>query len=96
MRGANDMSSAGRLMAVATQDRGLNAEELADMALNKIVSVADTAPAPIRDQAMAFRGRVRGVLVRYLAQAAQSERATIAAELRRAGFGAMADVVMGR
>ena len=36
----------------------LSAEQLAEMAADEIVSVSDTAPAPIRDQAHVFKKAV--------------------------------------
>ena len=53
---ANKSSSElGPVNVVTTSNRGHNAEEMADMALNKIMMVSDNAPPVIRDQAIAFR-----------------------------------------
>lgn len=52
---------------VYTSDEGpLSAEQLAEMAANEIVSVSDTAPAPIRDQAHVFKKEVTRVIHKYL------------------------------
>lgn len=78
---------------IATSNRGLNAEEITDMALGKILSVADTAPPAIREQAIAFRDRLRAVLVHYIAQAQRSERTTLIGQLRLAGHHDAADMM---
>jgi elongation factor P hydroxylase len=44
----------------------LSAEQLAEMAADEIVSVSDTAPAPIRDQAHVFKKAVRDTVLKYV------------------------------
>ena len=52
---------------IYTSNEGpLSAEQLAEMAANEIVSISDTAPAPIRDQARVFKGEVTRVLYKYI------------------------------
>jgi hypothetical protein len=52
---------------IYTSNEGpLSAEQLAEMAANEIVSVSDTAPAPIRDQAHMFQQQVKQVVYKYL------------------------------
>jgi|TARA_R110000782_G_scaffold24701_1_gene64161 hypothetical protein len=71
----------GNAYAHTTQNRGHSAEELADMALNKIVFVGDNVPDPIKEQALAYRENLRSVLVFYMRQAMLSERTTMKAEM---------------
>jgi hypothetical protein len=71
----------GHAYVCATQNRGHNAEELADMALNKIVYIGDNVPDPIKEQALAYRENLRDVLVFYMRQAMLSERTTMRAEI---------------
>tara|TARA_R110000803_G_scaffold185418_1_gene247798 strand:+ start:127 stop:393 length:267 start_codon:yes stop_codon:yes gene_type:complete len=71
----------GNAHAHTTQNRGHSAEELADMALNKIVFVGDNVPDPIKEQALAYRENLRSVLVFYMRQAMLSERTTMKAEM---------------
>jgi len=68
-----------------TSGRGHTPEELADRALDKIMYVSKDANPLIRDQAEAFRGHIRQVLVKYLKQAVTSDRTTLANKLRDAG-----------
>jgi len=68
-----------------TSGRGHTPEELADMALDKIMYVSKDANPLIRDQAQAFKGYIRQILVKYLKQAVTSDRTTLANKLRQAG-----------
>lgn len=65
-------SGFGAVGAVATSGRGLSADEIADLALAKILAVSDTAPEPIRAQADAYKARIRSVMIHYIRQAKRS------------------------
>ena len=47
---------------ITTDSRGFTPEELSDRCAKKIVSVADTAPPAIRDQAHAFQSAVEATV----------------------------------
>ena len=68
-----------------TSGRGHTPEELADFALNKIMYVSKDANPLIKEQAEAFKGYIRQVLVQYLNKAVESDRTTLANKLREAG-----------
>ena len=70
---------------VTTNNRGLTVEEVAELCLEKIVSVADTAPPVIKDQAHAFKDQNRHILVFYMRQAVKSDRTTVYNIIRDAG-----------
>lgn len=76
----------GGVTVQTTNNRGFTPEEIADRALDKIISVGGNSHPAIVDQAMAFRENIRHVLVFYLKEAVQSERTTIANRLREAGY----------
>jgi hypothetical protein len=84
----------GDVQAFTTSGRGMNCEEIADLALRKIIHIADTAPPELRDQAHQFKERIRPVLIRYLHQAIKSDRTTLHNQLRAAGFPDVADIVL--
>ena len=65
--------------------RGLSPEEVAEMALEKIVYVGTNSHPVIRDQAEAFKDQIRGVLVRYMRQAVASHNTTLMNRFRDAG-----------
>lgn len=83
----------GTVQSMATSGRGLNADEITEMALNKLLHVADTAPPAIREQAIAFKDRMRMVIKHYVEQAQKSERTTIINVLEQAGQHDAAELV---
>lgn len=83
----------GVVQVVTTNNRGMNAEEWADLAVDRVISISDTAPLPIREQARAFRDHLRQVMVFYFKKVARSERSTIATILRKEGYSHIADKI---
>jgi hypothetical protein len=75
----------GEIKAALVSGRGFTPEELAEQALNKIVSVGGNCHPVIRDQAEAFKNDIRGVLVHYMRQAVRSNHTTLANKFRAAG-----------
>lgn len=76
-----------------TTNRGFSAEEFAKLCAARIVSVSDTAPAPIRDQAKAFQNNVEKVVLHYLQQAIHSDRTTVYNALNDAGHPELAELI---
>lgn len=76
-----------------TSHRGFTAEELAQQCAEKIVAVAGSAPPVIRDQAIAYRGRIEKLIELYLKQAVQSDRTTVYNTLMDAGSPQLADLI---
>lgn len=76
-----------------TSNRGFTTEELASRCAQKIVSVSDTAPEPIRDQARAFQKSVEQVVSLYLQQAVHSDRTTVYNALNDAGHPELAELI---
>jgi hypothetical protein len=71
---------------VFTKDHGgFTSEELAERALDKIIQVGDQSHPLVREQALAFRNHIRGVLVFYMNEAVKFDRVTLAHKLREAG-----------
>ena len=77
----NVLGDVGSVDVHTTINRGHSAEELVDMAMNKIMYVGENAPPAIRDQAMAYREQLRNILLFYIRQAMLSERVTMRAEI---------------
>jgi len=75
----------GQITAVAVSGRGFTPEEVAEMALDKIIYIGENSHPALRDQAEAFRGQIRTVLVKYMKQAVTSHNTTLANRLRDAG-----------
>ena len=75
----------GDVRATAVSGRGFTPEEVAEQALNKIISVGGNCHPVIRDQAEAFKDQIRGVLVHYMHQAVRSNHTTLVNRFRAAG-----------
>ena len=90
---ANGQGDLGQVKVFTSNDGGHSPEQIADMAMNKIMVVSETAPSPIRDQAAAYRNSIRDIIVYYLKQMAKSERTTIWALLKKQGHADMAEII---
>ena len=75
----------GDIKAMGVSNRGFTPEELADNALDRIISISSSADPVIRQQAEAFREHIRAVLISYGRQCVKSNHTTIANRLRDAG-----------
>tara|TARA_B100000085_G_scaffold256422_1_gene256943 strand:- start:2771 stop:3061 length:291 start_codon:yes stop_codon:yes gene_type:complete len=79
---------------VMTSDGGGHStEQIVELAMDKIMSVSNTAPPAIRDQAEAFQNHLRNVLYHYMELARREERASIANKMSQAGNSEMAELV---
>ena len=90
---ANGKGDLGTVKVFTSNDGGDSPEQIADMAMNKIIAINEKSPPPIRDQAVAYRNNIRGVILYYLKKMAQSERTTIWALLRKQGHEDMAEMI---
>ena len=68
-----------------TNNRGFTPEELAEQFMQKVISVADTAPLGIREQARAFSTDIERLAAYYMRQAIRSDRTTVYNALIDAG-----------
>ena len=83
--------SVGNIEVLTTDNKGHSIEEVAQMAADRILYIADEAPPPIRDQAIAFKDTLKQTLIYYMRQAVEQDRATICAKLRQNGYSDLAD-----
>jgi len=82
-----------KVNVMTSDEGGLSSEQITELAMDKIMTVSDTAPPAIKDQANIFRTNVRDVVHHYIQLARQEERATIARKIDLAGNSEMADLV---
>lgn len=75
----------GTVTVMTTHGRGFSAEELAERALNQIITVGDNAPPVIAEQARAFRENLREVLIYFMREAMRSRNVTLANKFTQAG-----------
>ena len=83
----------GNLGVTTTDNRGLSVDEVSEMAVNKIISVSDTAPAPIRAQAHAFRDACKNIVSYYMQEAIKNHMCTIGNQLEQQGHKDLANII---
>lgn len=60
-----------------TSGRGFTPEEIAVRCADRLISVSETAPPAIREQAIAYKDHITKVLVHYMREAIASDRTTV-------------------
>lgn len=85
----------GDVTVVTTSGRDLNAEEITGLFMAKLLYVGDNAPPAIRDQAQAFKDRIRALALGYIEQAQKSATATAITKLELAGMTDAARLLRG-
>ncbi len=72
----NVETNVGTPTVITTVNRGMNPEEWAEAAVNRIISVSENAPMPLREQALVYKQAIKELLIDYFNKVAKSERAT--------------------
>ena len=83
----------GDLGVTTTNNRGHTIEEVAEMATKKIISISDTAPAPIREQAHVFKETCKKVITYYMQEAVNNHMCTIGNQLEKQGQKDLANII---
>jgi|TARA_R110002020_G_scaffold474027_1_gene704297 hypothetical protein len=86
-------TSVGSLGVETTHYRGHTPEEWAKMAANRIVSISNEAPEPIRQQAHTFKDYLEVLLADYMQKAVESHICTICNLLEKQGHRDMAEII---
>lgn len=76
-----------------TNYRGFTPEEIAQRCADKIVSVGDSAPPEIRDQALSYKRHITKVIEFYLREAVKSDRTTVYNAISDAGHPKLAELI---
>jgi len=90
---ADGTGDVGGVTVMTSENGGHSPEQIADLALNKIMMVSENAPPVIRDQAIAHREKLREILIYYMNKMAQSERTTLWALFNKQGHGDMDEII---
>ena len=93
MQSENILSEVGTLGVKTTNHRGHSVNEIADRAVDHIVSVSDDAPEPIKAQAHAFKERCRKVIEYYMQEAIKNHMCTIGNKLEQQGHKDLANII---
>jgi hypothetical protein len=75
----------GIATASMVSGRGFTPEELAEQAVNEIISIGNNSHPVIQAQAEAFRKDIRAVMINYLRQAVASNNTTLTNRFTDAG-----------
>ena len=76
-----------------TDNRGHTPEEVAELCVNRLISIGDNSHPALQAQARAFRDRMLAVVTQYVKMGIEQDRATISAELTKAGRSDMAEIL---
>ena len=90
---ATSSGEIGKVQVFTSTNGGHSSEQLAEMALNKIMQINESTPSPIKEQALAFRNDIKRILVYYMSKMAQSERTTIWALMKKQGHDDIAEII---
>jgi len=86
-------SSIGDVVVKTTENRGLSPEELAERAVDQIVTVSSSVDPVVRQQAEAFKSRIYHVVLGIINQAIKSDRTTLMNEFIQQGHPDIADIL---
>lgn len=76
-----------------TNNRGFTPEELAERAVEKLISISETADPMVKAQAMVFKEQIKQVMVFYMNESIRAYKTTLCAELAKQGHADMAKII---
>ena len=88
-----NVSQLGSVVVKTSEKGGLNNEQIADLAVEKIASVSEDAPPHLKQQAKLFKEQLKGIIHHYLLLARKEERATICHVIRQNGHKELANLI---
>ena len=80
---------------VTSSHGGHTPEQVAELCVDRLIRISDTAPPELALQARAFRGHMLAVVLHYVKMAAAEDRATVVAKLEQAGFSDLSKQIKG-
>jgi hypothetical protein len=85
----------GIVNVMTSSNGGHSPEQVAELCVDRLIRVADTAPPELAMQARAFREQMLAVVLHYVKMAAAEDRATVVAKLEQAGFSDLSKQIKG-
>ena len=85
----------GPVFVAASSNGGHSPEQVAELCVNKLIGISDTAPPELAQQARAFREQMLAVVLHYVKLAAREDRATVCSHLEQAGHAQLAEHIRG-
>jgi hypothetical protein len=78
-------ASHGSVSVMTSSNGGHSPEQIAELCVNRLMSVSDTAPPEIAMQARAFKDQMLAVVLQYVKMAAREDRESVVAKLEQVG-----------
>lgn len=85
--------SVGNFDVVTTEQKGHGIEFYAERMVARMISVAETAPEPIRQQALIYRDQLYQIVLDGLKRAVLSDRLTLQHAMKRHGLDEAATLI---
>jgi hypothetical protein len=87
------MSAPGSVSVMTSTNGGHSPEQIAELCVDRLIRVSDSAPPEIAMQARAFKEQMLAVVLHYVRMAAEQDRATVVTKLEQAGAADMAQQI---
>ena len=84
-------SATGSPFVVTSNNGGHSPEQVAELCVNRLIGISNTAPPELAQQARAFREQMLAVVLHYVKLAAAEDRATVCSQLEQAGHAQLAE-----
>jgi hypothetical protein len=82
---ATHMPAPTKVNVITSTNGGHSPEQVAELCVDRLIRVADTAPPELAMQAKVFREQMLAVVLHYVKMAAAEDRATVVAKFEQAG-----------
>jgi hypothetical protein len=86
-------SGVGSVSVHTTSNRGSSPSELAEFCIQKILYISESASPEVRQQAEAYKDRIKSVILFYLEEAVKSDRVTIQNAIKSSGHPELAEYI---
>jgi len=86
-------SSVGSPFVVTSSNGGHSPEQVAELCVNRLISISDKAPPELAQQARAYREQMLAVVLHYVRVAVEEDRKTVAEKLNSAGYEQLAQQI---
>lgn len=83
----------GAVTVMTSSNGGHSPEQIAELCVDRLIRISDTAPPEIAMQAKAFREQMLAVVLHYVRMAAVEDRSTVVAKLEQAGLEVAAQTI---
>jgi hypothetical protein len=85
----------GIVNVMTSSNGGHSPEQIAELCVDRLIRISDTAPPELAMQARAFREQMLAVVLHYVKMAAAEDRSTVVAKLEQAGFSDLSKQIKG-